>query len=272
MTTSRSGVLVTRVMPRIPGARGSVGAVVQRDLMAAKRNWVVPLSGFFEPLFYLLSLGLGLGALVGKVPGPSGHLVSYREFVAPALLAASAMNGGVFEATNVFFKMKYGKVYDTMLVTPIRPMDIAIGEITYALLRGLTYSLGFLVVMLGMGLVASPWAVLALPATVLIGFGFGAIGTAAATAFRSWQDQEWVALAVLPMFLFSTTFYPLSTYDGWLQALVRVTPLYQGVALLRELVLGPVGISAVGHAVYFVAMGTIGVVITQRRIRRMLLA
>jgi lipooligosaccharide transport system permease protein len=269
--TTSGGTLVTRVMPRLPGARGSVGAVVQRDLMAAKRNWIVPLSGFFEPLFYLLSLGIGIGALVGKVPGPGGQLVGYREFVAPALLAASAMNGGVYESTNVFFKMKYGKVYDTMLVTPISPMDIAVGEITYALMRGLTYSLGFLGIMLAMGLVESPWAVLALPATVLIGFGFGAVGTAAATSFRSWQDQEWVQLAVLPMFLFSTTFYPLTTYPGALQAVVRVTPLYQGVALLRELTLGPVGLAAVGHALYFVAMGAIGLVITQRRIRRMLL-
>jgi lipooligosaccharide transport system permease protein len=269
--TGSQGLLVARILPRLPGTRGAVGAVVQRDLMAAKRNWIIPLSGFFEPLFYLLSLGVGLGALVGKLPGPSGHLVSYREFVAPALLASSAMNGGVFESVNVFFKMKYAKLYDSMLVTPISPIDIAIGEISYALLRGLSYSLGFLVVMLAMGLIHSAWAVLVVPAAVLIGFGFGAIGTAAATSFRSWQDMEWIQLAVLPMFLFSTTFYPLTVYPAWGQAVVQMTPLYQGVVLLRELCLGPVGPSALGHAAYFVVMGAIGLAITQRRIRRMLL-
>ena len=269
--TSSTALLVTRVLPRIPGARGSVGAVVQRDLMAARRNWIVPLSGFFEPLFYLLSLGIGLGSLIGKVPGPGGHLVGYREFVAPALLASSAMNGGIFESTNVFFKMKFGKIYDTMLATPIEPIHIAIGEISYALMRGVTYSIGFVGVMLGLGLIESPWAVLAIPAAVLIGFGFGACGTAAATYFRTWQDMEWMTLAVLPMFLFSTTFYPLSTYDGWLQGVVRITPLYQAIELLRELTLGPVGISAAGHALYFVVMGAIGLVLTQRRIRQMLL-
>ncbi|MDX6226330.1 MAG: lipooligosaccharide transport system permease protein [Frankiales bacterium] len=264
-------VLVARILPRLPGARGSVGAVVTRDLMAARRNWIVPLSGFFEPLFYLLSLGIGLGSLIGKIPGPGGHLVGYREFVAPALLASSAMNGGIFESANVFFKMKFGKIYDTMLATPIEPIHIALGEILYALMRGVTYSVGFLGVMLALGLIESPWALLALPAAVLIGFGFGACGTAAATYFRTWQDMEWMTLAVLPMFLFSTTFYPLSTYDGWLQGVVRVTPLYQGVALLRELILGPVGLSAVGHAAYFVAMGAVGLALTGRRIKHLLL-
>ncbi|MEO6205074.1 MAG: ABC transporter permease [Mycobacteriales bacterium] len=265
-----SQLLVGRILPRLPGARGSVGAVLTRDLMAAKRNWLVPLSGFFEPLFYLLSLGIGLGALIGQVSS-GGVLVDYKQFVAPALLASSAMNGGVFESINVFFKMKFAKVYDTMVGTPVEPFHIALGEISYALLRGVTYSVGFLAVMLAMGLIASPWAILALPATVLIGFAFGACGTAAATYFRSWQDMEWMTLAILPMFLFSTTFFPLSTYDGWLQGVVRATPLYHAVTLLRDLTLGTVQWGSLGHVAYLVAMGALGLWLTSRRISNLLL-
>lgn len=254
---------------RPPG--GGARAVLHRDLVSAKRSWIVPLSGFVEPVFYLLSIGFGVGALVGQVPGPGGHPVPYRDFVAPALLAGSAMNGGVFESFNVFFKMKYGKVYDTMLATPVRPIDIAIGEIAYAQLRGGTYAVGFLGVMLGLGLVHSPWAVLAVPVALFVGFAFGAVGTATATAFRSWQDGEWLALAVVPMFLLSATFFPLSAYPGWARPLVMLSPLFHATALLRGLTLGVVTPTALGHLAYLAVMGGVGLALTQRRIARMLL-
>ena len=93
--------------------------------------------GFFEPLFYLLALGVGLGRLVGDVPAPDGQPITYGAFVAPALLAASAMNGAIYDATfNVFFRLKYDKIYDAILATPMRPGDIALGEIGWALIRG----------------------------------------------------------------------------------------------------------------------------------------
>src|SRR4029079_8929694 len=115
---------------------------------------------------------------------------------------SASMNGAVYDSTmNVFFKLKYAKTYDAVLATPLGPDDIARGEITWALLRGLLYAIAFIVVMLGFGLVHSAWVILALPASVLIGFGFAAIGMASTSYMRSWQDFEFVQLAVLPLFL-----------------------------------------------------------------------
>ena len=181
-----------------------------------------------------------------RCPGPDGAPISYAAFIAPGLLAASAMNGAVFDSTfNVFFKLKYSRLYDAMLATPLGPVDIALGEIGWALIRGGLYALGFLTVMAGFGLLVSPWALLALPAALLVAFAFAAVGMAATSYMRSWQDFDLVTLAVLPMFLFSTTFYPLSVYPRWLQIVVECLPLYHAVELMRGLTTGAVH---VGHA------------------------
>jgi lipooligosaccharide transport system permease protein len=113
--------------------------------------------------------------------------------------------------------------------------------------------------------------VAALPMTFLIGFAFAAVGMAVTTYLQSWQDFEWIQLAILPMFLFSGTFYPLTRYPGLLRDIVAWTPLYQAVALLRGLVLGNVGCGLVGHVAYLAAMGTVGVVICALRLERLLL-
>ena len=167
--------------------------------------------------------------------------MEYAAFVAPGMLAASAMNGAVMDSTfSIFFKLKFEKLYDAVLATPLRPADVARGEITWALLRGGVYSAGFLLVMLAMGLVDSWWALLAVPATLVIGFGFSAICMALTTYMRSWQDFEFVQLAIMPMFLFSATFFPVTAFDGVLRWVVEATPLYRGVVLCRELTTGAV--------------------------------
>jgi lipooligosaccharide transport system permease protein len=264
--------LVARVMPPAALGRGRARRLVERNLMVYRRSWLIIVSGFFEPLFYLLSIGIGIGKLVGHVTGPGGTPLSYKAFVAPALLASSAMNGAVYDSTmNVFFKLKYAKVYDAVLSTPVGVGDVAVGEITWALMRGVLYSTAFLIIMAALGDVSSPWALLALPAAVLIGFGFAAIGMAATTFLRSWTDFDFVQLAVLPMFLFSTTFYPLSTYPRWLQLVVECTPLYHGVSMLRDLCTGAVGPSMLVDAAYLVVMGLIGAAITSRRLAGLLL-
>ena len=127
-----------------------------------------------------------------------------------------------------------------MLATPLGPVDVALGEISWALLRGGLYAVGFLLVMAGRRAVASPWALLALPAALLIAFAFAAVGMAATTFMRSCQDFDLVQLALLPMFLFSTTFYPLSVYPRPLQLIVECLPLYHGIALMRRLNAGVV--------------------------------
>ncbi|KOX12861.1 ABC transporter [Saccharothrix sp. NRRL B-16348] len=269
--TPRHGAgLLLRVVP--PGLyAGRAHVLVERSYLVSRRGWMSVISGFFEPLFFLFSLGYGLGQLVTTVEGPGGP-VPYAVFVAPALLAASAMNGAVFEATfNLFFKFKYAKTYDAVLATPLGPVDIALGEAAWCLIRGGLYSAGFIAVMLGFGLISSPWALLALPACLLVALAFAAVGMAAATFMRSWQDFDLVQLAVMPLFLFSTTFYPLSVYPGWLQAVVQWTPLYHAIELMRALTTGYVGWGALTHVAYFAVMVVIGVVVAARRLGKLLL-
>jgi lipooligosaccharide transport system permease protein len=264
--------LAVRTTP-LPLAGSRSWRLVERNIMVYRRIWVLIVSGFFEPVFYLLSLGVGIGALVGTVAGPDGQPIDYTAFVAPALLAASAMNGAIYDSTtNVFFKLKFAKTYDAMLATPLGPGDIAVGEITWAQIRGTLYSIAFLIVMAVLGLITSWWAVLALPATVLIGMAFAAVGMACTSFMRSWQDFEYVQLAILPMFLFSTTFFPLSVYPRAIQIVVQFTPLYHGIELVRPLTTGAgVGIGLLGHALYFVGLAAIGFSVTARRLERLLL-
>ncbi len=258
---------VLRITPSfVAGSRAP--AVIARNVRVYRYGWAIIVSGFFEPLFYLLSLGVGLGAVIGDVDG-----MSYAAFVAPAMLATSAMNGAVTDSTfNVFHKLRYNRIYDAVLSTPVRPIDVALGEIGWALSRGLIYSTGFLVVMVVLGLVSSAWAVLVLPVAVVIGFAFAGVGMAATTYMRSWQDFEWVLLVTLPMFLFSATFYPLSTYPEGLQTIVRWTPLYQAVDLVRSLTTGAVHASLILNVVYLLAMGLLGLGLASRRLDRLLLS
>ena len=251
-----------------PGGRGTL--LFERNVMSFRRMWTILVSGFFEPLFYLLALGYGLGTYVGDVV-IDGVAMEYAVFVAPGLLAASAMNGAFYDATNVFWKLRYAKLYDSILSTPLGPKDIAAGETAWALFRGLVYAVGFFVVILALGLVESWWAILALPATVFIGFAFAGAGIAAVTWMRSWQDFDIINLAILPMFLFSATFFPLSTYPDWLQVVIQATPLYHGVELLRSLTTGTVGWYQLFDVAYLAALGLAGMLIVGRRIEKLLL-
>ncbi len=260
--------------PRIslPFLGGRPWRIVERNYLVYKRGWFVFVTGMLEPILYLLSIGIGVGGLVGDFTLADGSRVGYVAFVAPAMLAASAMNGALFDSTyNIFFRMKYAKLYDAMLATPIRPTDVARGEITWALLRGAIYSSVFIVVMLALGLVSSWWMLLALPATMLIGFAFAGAGMALTTWMRTWQDFEYIQLSITPMFLFSATFFPLSTYPDAVEAIVRWTPLYQGVVLCREMALGTMGWDAVIAVIYLTTMGLVGLFVAGRRVSTLLL-
>jgi lipooligosaccharide transport system permease protein len=265
---------ITTALRVLPGNvySGRAHIVLERAVKVYSKNWLLILTGFVEPVLYLFALGTGLRSLVGTVTGPGGIQLSYVAFIAPALLASSAMNGAIYDSTmNVFFKMKYAKLYDSMLSTSMGPLDVAIGEIGWALIRGGLYSVGFLIVMLVMGLVASWWAVLLLPAALLIAFGFAAVGMAVTTYMKAVQDLDYVQLAVLPLFLFSGTFYGLDVYPRWLQLVVECLPLHHGIELLRSLNAGYVGWALLGHALYFVAMAVAGLFVTARRLDVLLL-
>lgn len=238
-------------------------------MLATKTFWPVLLSGFFEPIFYLFAIGVGISQLAGDVTY-GGVPVGYTAFVAPAMLAASAMNGAVFESTNIFFKLKYGKTYDGALATPVEPIDVASGEIGWTLARGGAYSLAFVLVMAVMGLIESPYGILAFPATILIGWAFGAVATAGVTWMRTWQDLDLVTLITLPLFLFSATFYPISVYPPFFQVVTWFSPLYHSVVLVRGLTLGVLSWTMLGSILYLVAMGLIGSVVTARRIGALL--
>lgn len=239
----------------------------ERNTLVYRRLWKIIFTGFFEPVFYLLSIGIGIGALVGDVTLPNGISIEYPAFVAPALMAASAMNGAVLETTfNIFFRLKFGNVYEGILTTPLVPRDIAIGEIGWALLRGAIYSTVFLVVMALMGLTQSWWALMTVPGAVLIGFAFGSLGMAATTYMRSWQDLDLVALVTMPLFLFSATFYPLDVYPPAIQQIARISPLYHGTEMLRAFSLGIFDWSLAGHIAFLVVIGLIGARIASRRL------
>ena len=160
--------------------------------------------------------------------------------------------------------------YDAMLATPLRVREVATGEVVWALLRGTIYATGFLVTMVVLGLVDSAWAVLAVPAAVLIGLGFAGAGLAATTWMRSFIDFDYVNLAIVPLFLFSATFFPLSRYPHALAWVVRCTPLYQGVALERGLILGDLRWTLLVHAAYLGAMGWLGIRVAAARLGRLL--
>jgi lipooligosaccharide transport system permease protein len=252
-------------------ARGGARSLVHRNLLVYRRSWVAFLTGFAEPVLYLFSIGVGVGALVTGFEVDGRH-VGYAPFVAPAMLATSAMNGTLLDSTfGVFFKLRFQKLYDAVLATPMGTADVARGEVAWAVARGAVYSAGFLVVMLLMGLVESGWAVLALPAAVLVGFAFAGTGMALTTYMRSWQHFEYVQLAVVPMFLFSATFFPVTTYDGVTRWAVEATPLYRGVVLLRELCLGSPGLESAVSVLYLAAMGMLGLAVATRRLGHLLL-
>jgi len=252
-------------------ALSRAATLFERNYVAHRRHWIIIFSGFFEPLFYLFSMGIGLGHFVGKVPGPGGQLVSYASFVAPALLASAAMNGAVYDSSNVFWKMKYSKTYDSILSTPVGPADVTVGETACALFRGFLYAVSFLVVAAVLGLIDSPWGVLALPGALLIGFAFAGMGVAAITYFRTWQDFEFLALVQLPMFLFSATFFPISTYPAAIQWVVRFSPLYHAIRLERAFNLGLIGWAQAVDIAYLLVLGLVGVYMAQRRVGKLLL-
>lgn len=261
---------VLRLLPTTPWSVRRPQRMVERSLMVYRRSWVIVASGVVEPLFYLLSIRVGFAVLIGDVTD-GGRTIGYAEFVAPALMAAAAMNGAIFDSTmNIYYKLKHARLYDAVLATPMTTNDVAFGEIAWAMLRGAFYSVAFLVTMWALGMTSSAWVVMAVPICVLIGFAFAALGMAATTFARSWADFEYLPAVQVPLFLFSATFYPLSTYGGW-GWVVQLSPLYHGVALVRMASFGEWSWTALGHVGVLVGVAAVGLVVTSRRLGRLLL-
>jgi lipooligosaccharide transport system permease protein len=254
--------------PAVIGSFMRARRLVQRNMLVYRHGWIVIVSGFFEPVFYLLGIGYGLGTIVGDVTLTDGRVVAYAAFVAPALLAQSTMNGAISETIfNVFFKLNFEKIYDAVLATPLGVGDIALGELMWAMIRATIYAVAFIGVMLLMGLLISPWAVLALPATLFCSLAFCAAGLATTTYLRTVQDFDLpFGLVIMPMFLFSGTFFPISIYPEWLQVVVWLTPLFHAVELLRGLTTGIVEPIILVHVGYLAVFGGVAMVIARRRL------
>ena len=248
------------------------GLVVARNWKASQTRWYVVATGLAEPLLYLLSIGIGVGGLVEGFT-IDGQQVDYAAYVAPGLLAAAAMNGAVMDGSfNFFFRLKFDKVYTQQLSTPLTPVAVGAGQLVSALLRGAMYSAFFLVAMVVLGLTSSWWAVLALPAAIMVGLAFGGMAMTATAYAKSFSDLEYVTLVTLPLFLFSATFFPLGAFPGWLQPVVEWSPLYRGVVLCRELTTGTPGWDSVISVIYLGILGAVALWAVSRRLERLLLS
>jgi lipooligosaccharide transport system permease protein len=260
------------MMLTLRGTGRRSASVTERNIAALRSGyWLVMLSGFLEPLLYLFSIGVGVGALIGDLALPDGRVVSYAQFVAPAMLASSAMTGAISETTfNFFGKMKYMRLYDGILATPVRPFEVALGELAWAMVRGNLYAAAFLVIMCLMDLTTPLRALAAFPATVLVGFAFGGLGMAITTLIRSWQEFDTIISVQFALFLFSGTFVPATAYPAALRWLVEVTPLYRSVDLVRGISTGAAGWSQAADVLYLVALFATGLAIAGRRMTKLL--
>ena len=247
---------------------GRSRVVLQRSWITFKSStYLVVLSGFMEPLLNLAVFGFGVGQFVGDITLADGRSISYASFIVPGLLATSAMMGAVMDSTwNVYFKMHESRLYQAMLSTSLGPMDVALGEIAWALLRGALYSTSFMIVVTPLGLVHSWWGLLTIPAGVIIGFGFASLGMAATSYIKGFQQLNLINIVLMPLTLFSGSFFPLSVLPDWLALIIRWTPLSQGIEMMRMCTLGTINSGIFIHVAYFAIFIAGGLYLTTRRL------
>jgi len=239
-----------------------------------RRTWRGSITtSFLFPVLYLAAMGMGLGSLVSHhVRTVDG--VSYLRFLAPGLLAATAMQVGANESMYpVMGAMKWLRTYFAMLATPLTVRDVLHGHLAWIALRLSMVSVIFLSIMSAFGTVDRASAVLAVPAAVLLGMAFSTPMVAFAASQSSDVGFATVyRLVIIPMFLFSGTFFPISQLPGWLQMIARITPLYNGVTLCRGLVLGQLPALETGiHLSYLIGLLLLGLFLGDVSYRRKLL-
>jgi len=247
--------------------------MAERNILVYRHQWIIILSGVFEPVFYLLGIGLGIGGIINEVHLADGTVIPYAAFVAPALMATAAMNGAVFETIfNVFFKLNYAKTYDGVLATPMGITEIALGELIWALMRAALYAIAMFVIMVAMGLVLSPLGIFTIPAALLVAASFAAAGLAGTSYLRTVNDFDIpMGLVVMPMFLFSGTFFPITIFPEPIQIAIQLTPLYHGINLIRGLSTGLFEVTDLLSVVYLVVFFALCLWIAMRQMERRLI-
>lgn len=262
-------------LPPVPAAPEMMLRAFAYWMAQYRRTWRgSAFSTVLEPVGFLAALGLGLGVLIDRGSG-SATLdgVGYLEFIAPGLLAATAMQAASFESTYpVLGAIKWNKQYHGMLATPLRVGDLLAGHLLFVAFRLTLTVTAFLVIMSLFGVIGSPWAVLALPAAVLTGMAYAT----AIFAFSATRDTHTgfamlFRFGIMPMFLFSGTFFPVEQLPDAVEPVAWLVPLWHGVELCRDLALGTPGAgSALVHVGYLAAWAAVGTVLALRAFSRRL--
>lgn len=251
-------------------ARSGTWAVAAHWLRKYRRVWLgSAVSSFLTPLLYLAAMGFGLGMLVDAGSGVGG--VPYVAFVAPGVLAATAMQVGTGETSfSVIGGIKWDRVYHGMLATPLGPRDVVGGQLVFVAVRVLTSVTAFFVIAALLGTVRSPWAVLAIPVAGLGGMAFAALMFAFSACLENDRGLTLAfRFAITPMSLFAGTFFPIEQLPSWLQPVAWVTPLWHAVDACRSLFLGTVTPGPLlGHLAYVCAWGVAGYVLAVRVLTR----
>ena len=262
------------LMSPLPGAAALSIRAFRCWMVMYRRTWRSSVwSSVLGPLFYLGAMGYGLGSLVDKNgTAPLGG-VPYVEFVAPAVLAVQAMNSGLSNALYpVFGGIHWNRIYLAARATVLRPGDIFRGHLLFITLRITMNSACFVVLMAAFGLIRSAWAVLLLPAAMLLGFAFATPSAAWAVTLDNQTPMNYpIRFGAVPLMLFSGTFFPIGQLPGWIRPVAYATPLWHGVALCRALSLGTTDAgSAAINVGYLAAMAAIGLMLGGRAYRRRL--
>lgn len=244
-------------------------AVWRRNASMYRRTWMLNLlPNFFEPVFYLVSIGLGVGAYVSQMGG-----LSYAAFLAPGLVCVAAMNGASFEVTyNVYVRLTYEKMYDAMLTTPIQPEDVFAGEVLWAITRATIYGACFFVVLVVAGLAPLPYALWTLPVIPLTGLLFASVGLAFSIHIPTMElFSFYFTLFLTPLFLFADVFFPLEERlsGPWLRV-AEALPLLHPVRMARAAFAGELRAVLLWDVAYVVVVSGLLLAWAQRGMRRRL--
>jgi lipooligosaccharide transport system permease protein len=239
-----------------------------------RRTWRGSIyTSFLSPVLYLGAMGIGLGKLVDAHGTARLGGVSYLAFLAPGLLAAVAMQSGIEESTYpVLGSVKWRRTYYAAAASPLRPADIFHGHLLFTIMRLVMNSAIFLVVMAAFGAITSPWVLATAPVAVLTGLAFAApIEAWAITVSKDTSFALVFRFGMIPLFLFSGTFFPVTQLPAWIRPLAYATPLWHGVALCRSLSLGTATLGGtLVHVGYLAALAAVSIAVGNRTYRRRL--